>query len=278
MRPKSSMEAYDTGVRRTTGRAWYAWSASARRGETPEVCRAIGMSVFISTQLLGAVLLVVYVVGLSLASLRWLRPSTPARSPRSTPSPPPNPATMRQLAVRCATLRALAVLTVVSGFIYLTWRWTSSLNLAVWPLAFGLVIAETYSYIGALLFCLTVWREKHRGEPAAPPDGLSVDVFITCYNEPVELVRQTVCAAAAIRYPHRTYVLDDGSSELMHAMATAEGVGYIVRSTDWRGRPRHAKAGNLNNALLATQGEFILMLDADQIPTPEHPGPHARLF
>jgi len=35
------------------------------------------------------------------------------------------------------------------------------------------------------------------------------------------------------------------------------------------GMPRHAKAGNLNNALLATDGEFLLILDADQIPAPE---------
>ena len=33
--------------------------------------------------------------------------------------------------------------------------------------------------------------------------------------------------------------------------------------------PRHAKAGNLNNALLATEGEFLLILDADQVPQPE---------
>ena len=32
--------------------------------------------------------------------------------------------------------------------------------------------------------------------------------------------------------------------------------------------PRHAKAGNLNNALLATDGEFLLILDADQMPEP----------
>ena len=33
--------------------------------------------------------------------------------------------------------------------------------------------------------------------------------------------------------------------------------------------PRHAKAGNLNNALFKTSGEFLLILDADQIPSPE---------
>ncbi len=261
------MEAYQQA------RGAYQWPSLVRFGQAwgrrPRFSqRAIGMPVQTSTQLLGAVLLVVYVVGLGLVSLRWLRPSTPASSTRGASARESTPATARQLAVRCAILRTLAILTAAFGFVYLSWRWTSSLNLAVWPLAVGLVIAETYSYIGALLFGLTVWREKHRAEPDTPPAGLSVDVFITCYNEPVELVRQTVRAAASIHYPHRTHVLDDGNSELMQLMAETEGVGYIVRSTDWRGRPRHAKAGNLNNALLATQGEFILMLDADQLPTP----------
>jgi cellulose synthase (UDP-forming) len=95
-----------------------------------------------------------------------------------------------------------------------------------------------------------------------------VDVFITCYNEPVELVRETVRAAKAISYPHQTFILDDGSSAEMQAMAESEGVGYIVRSSDWQGRSRHAKAGNLNNALFQTTGELIMILDADQLPLP----------
>jgi len=35
------------------------------------------------------------------------------------------------------------------------------------------------------------------------------------------------------------------------------------------GRALHAKAGNLNNAVFQTSGEFLLILDADQIPNPE---------
>ncbi|MBV9581364.1 MAG: glycosyltransferase [Chloroflexi bacterium] len=221
-----------------------------------------------TAQYVGVVLLVVFGVGLVLVGRRWFRPSPPAAQGFATPPKQDRPRTKRELAIRSAVLRLLAIGTVCFGFIYLSWRWTSSLNLSIWPLALALVVAETYSYIGALMFAMTVWREKHRGEPVPPFDRVSVDVFITCYNEPVDLVRRTVRAAVAIRYPHQTYVLDDGSSDQMQAMAQAEGVGYIVRSTDWRGRPRHAKAGNLNNALMATQGEFILMLDADQIPTP----------
>jgi cellulose synthase (UDP-forming) len=218
-------------------------------------------------QWLGAVLLVAF-VGLLVLTLwrRWLRPA-PRPLGRQTPQYR-SPLTARQITTRRSVLRVLAFANAVLGFIYLSWRWTASLNLAVWPLAIALVVAETYSYIGALLFGLTVWREKHRANPPAPVEGSAVDVFITCYNEPVELVRRTVQAANAIRYPHRTHVLDDGDSTQMREMAAAEGATYIVRSLDWSGRARHAKAGNLNNALLATTGEFILMLDADQIPTP----------
>src|SRR5579884_4310765 len=169
---------------------------------------------------------------------------------------------------RRGVIRVLIVANLLLGLNYLVWRYLDSINWAAWPVALALLAAETYSYIGAFLFGTVMWRLRPRGEPPPPPPDATVDVFITCYNEPVELVRATVRAAVAIRYPHRTYVLDDGGSPEMAAMAAAEGAGYLVRSADWQGRPRHAKAGNLNNALLQTDGEFFLVLDADQIQYP----------
>jgi cellulose synthase (UDP-forming) len=221
-------------------------------------------------QIVGATLLVVFIaVLLGVAWWRWLPGSSARRAARSeTPGVALRAAGPGSLAVRTTLIRVLVAGDLIFGLVYLTWRWTASLNLDVWPIALALVIAETYSLIGAGLFGLTVWREKHRGEPPAAEQA-TADVFITCYNEPVELVRRTVKAALSIHYPHRTYVLDDGNSDAMRAMAIAEGAGYVVRSEDWRGRPRHAKAGNLNNALLQTQGELILVLDADQLAEPE---------
>jgi cellulose synthase (UDP-forming) len=72
-----------------------------------------------------------------------------------------------------------------------------------------------------------------------------------------------------IRYPHRTWILDDGARADMARAAEKAGIGYITRTEDWVGKPRHAKAGNLNNALLQTDGEFLLILDADQVPHPD---------
>ena len=170
---------------------------------------------------------------------------------------------------RLALIRVIVVLTAILGVNYVAWRWLFSVHWGAWWIAVPLVIAETYSLIDSLLFGLTMWRLKDRGEPPPPLPERTVDVFITSYNEPIELVMETARAAKAIRYPHETWVLDDGNREEMRRACEAEGIGWITRSSAWTDRPRHAKAGNLNNALLATEGEFLLILDADQVPKPE---------
>jgi cellulose synthase (UDP-forming) len=165
-------------------------------------------------------------------------------------------------------VRVLVVVNLFLGTWYVGWRWLFSVNWDAWWIAVPLVIAETYALIDAFLFGLTMWRIKHRDAPPAPHPETTVDVLITTYNEPVEMVLATARAAVDIRHPHRTWVLDDGDRAEMRAGAEALGVGYITRTADWVDRPRHAKAGNLNNALFQTDGEFLLILDADQIPDP----------
>jgi cellulose synthase (UDP-forming) len=169
---------------------------------------------------------------------------------------------------RLLLIRLLVLLTLTLGTVYVGWRWVFSVNWPNWWIAVPLVLAETYALVDAYLFGLTMWRLRWRGDPAPPPDGASVDVFITTYDEPVELVMRTARAAEAIRYLHTTWVLDDGDRPDMRQAAADAGIGYITRSDDWTDRPRHAKAGNLNNALFRTEGEFMLILDADQIPDP----------
>lgn len=170
--------------------------------------------------------------------------------------------------VRLLLLRIVALLTMVLGVNYVVWRWLESVNWSAWWIAVPLVIAETYSFIDVGLFAITMWRARRRPEPPAPAEDATVDVFVTTYNEPIDLVMHTAVAARAIRFPHRTWVLDDGARPELEQAARAAGIGYIVRSADWQDRPRHAKAGNLNNALFQTDGEFLLILDADQVPDP----------
>ncbi|WP_150308539.1 glycosyltransferase family 2 protein [Planctomonas psychrotolerans] len=168
--------------------------------------------------------------------------------------------------MRDFAVRAIIVLTVLLGVNYVVWRWWESLNWSAWWIAVPLVLAETYSLIDVALFGMTVWRRKQRGEPPVPAGDATVDVFVTTYNEPLDLVLTTALAAERITYPHDTWILDDGARPELRELAMQHGIGYLTRSDDWVDRPRHAKAGNLNNALMMTSGEFLLILDADQVP------------
>lgn len=170
---------------------------------------------------------------------------------------------------RLLLMRIVVVLTVLLGVNYVAWRWLFSLNWDAWWIAVPLIVAETYSLIDVCLFGMMMWKARGRETPPVPAAGLTVDVFIATYNEPVDLVMTTALAAQRIRYPHSTWILDDGSRAEMRDRAEAAGIGYISRGAEWDDRPRHAKAGNINNALQATDGEFILILDADMIPRPE---------
>jgi cellulose synthase (UDP-forming) len=164
-------------------------------------------------------------------------------------------------------LRAVIVLTVIAGVNYVGWRWLFSLNPDALWIAIPLALAETHSLIEVALFGLTMWRLRKRVPPAGPLDqDLTVDVLITTVDEPTEMVVTTAQAAANIRYPHRTWILDDGNRPEIRDAADRLGVGYITRGVEWAGHPRHAKAGNVNNALMVTEGEFLLILDADQVP------------
>jgi cellulose synthase (UDP-forming) len=165
--------------------------------------------------------------------------------------------------------RVLAGANIFLGFFYLIWRYTSSLNLDALWFAIPLVIAETYSFIDVLLFVFMMWKPPRRTSKE-PMGDETVDVFITTYNEPIALVELTADAANRIDWPHiNVHILDDGVRPEMKAKADELGCNYVSRSEEWDDKPRHAKAGNVNNALMQTNAEFILILDADQIPAPE---------
>ena len=158
--------------------------------------------------------------------------------------------------------RGFAAIALVYGLYWIIWRWTSSLNSDALIFSIVLIVAETYGLINSFFLIATVWKLTYR-EPPPTPNGLNVDVFITNFDEPLEVLRRTAIGARAIKYPHRTFMLDDGKRDEVKAMAQALGIGYIRRDGN-----EHAKAGNLNNALKVTYGEFILQLDADHVPLP----------
>lgn len=163
----------------------------------------------------------------------------------------------------------MALCVLIFGVIYIVWRWTDSIAWNAWWIALPLVIAETYSFGESALFALVAWRARRRPAPRAASADATVDVFITTYNEPLEMVLRTARAALGLDHRHNTWILDDGARDELATAARHLGVGYLTRSDDWEGFDRYAKAGNINNALFQTEGEFVAIFDADQVPEPQ---------
>ncbi len=170
--------------------------------------------------------------------------------------------TTNKFSFRRLIQQILFILATLAAIRYLAWRVCCSLNpYALW-FFYLFLVAEILGFIETALFYFTAWHPQHH-RPRPPLAGGTVDIFITTYNEPLHMVRETALCAMNVNYPHKTYVLDDGGRSEVREMAEELGCEYIARTSR-----EHAKAGNLNNALQYTQGEFIVLLDADHVPTP----------
>ncbi|MBY6258417.1 UDP-forming cellulose synthase catalytic subunit [Phytobacter diazotrophicus] len=165
----------------------------------------------------------------------------------------------------------MVVMSVLLSTRYMYFRLTQTLHFnseIETILGMGLFLAEVYVWVMLLLSYLqTVWPLKREIVPL--PDDMTqwptVDVYIPTYNEPLDVVRDTVLAAQCIDYPRdkmNIYLLDDGKRREFAVFAADVGVGYITRNDN-----NHAKAGNLNHAMKLTQGELITVFDCDHVAT-----------
>lgn len=95
------------------------------------------------------------------------------------------------------------------------------------------------------------------GKPA------TIDIFIPVYGEAIETIRRTAMASKNVIGAHTTYILDDGKSDAVQAMAEEIGVKYIRRINNIGN-----KAGNINHALSLTKADFFVIFDADFVAEP----------
>ncbi|WP_109580611.1 UDP-forming cellulose synthase catalytic subunit [Cupriavidus plantarum] len=165
----------------------------------------------------------------------------------------------------------LVLLSIAASSRYMYWRLTETVGFENWidaGFGFGLVLAEIYAFLVLLLgYFQTAWPLNRK--PAAMPKDIStwptVDIFIPTYNEPLSVVKPTVFAAMSLDWPRdkiNVYVLDDGRREEFRAFCEEVGVTHVIRNHN-----RHAKAGNINEALKNTNGEYVAIFDCDHIPT-----------
>lgn len=141
-------------------------------------------------------------------------------------------------------------------------------------LLYGLqIIADSIAIVTMLGLWLTVLldvivlphhRTHRQYDEALDQSRFTVDVFITAAGEPIEVLRATITAAIAMKYPHTTIVLDDGQSPELERLTESLGASYLSRPTH-----EFAKAGNVNYGLLHHQADYFVIFDADQVPKPD---------
>jgi cellulose synthase (UDP-forming) len=167
---------------------------------------------------------------------------------------------IRTEVLRSRRAQAVTAAYLLFGAWYLWWRTFHTVNWEAPWLSLPLLLADYLGFFFFGLFAFNLWASVRRHAPPPAP-GWTVDVFIPTYNEPLAVLKPTVLAALAMRYPHRTYVLDDGRRDEVRRFCAEVGAEYLTRPDN-----RGAKAGNINAALPRTSGEFIAIFDADHAP------------
>ena len=134
--------------------------------------------------------------------------------------------------------------------------------LAMWTILAGSKSPRDHAYYAAQ-------AELLGGEDGDAPlliggTEVSVAAFITCYGEPLDVIRRTAVAAKAVLGRHTTWILDDGRSDDVRDLAAELGVGYLRRLSSGG-----AKAGNVNHALSQVKSDYFCIFDADFVPRPK---------
>lgn len=164
----------------------------------------------------------------------------------------------------------LVFLTILASAIYILWRLIRTI-----PFQYGIVsticglILLFVEIIGFFEMIVHFSQLSNIIIPKFPKtnpcDYPEVDVFISTYNEPPELLYKTINACQHMDYPDKSkvhiYLCDDGHREEMGVLAKEMGVTHLVRDTH-----EFAKAGNLNHAMSVTNSPYIVTFDADMIP------------
>ncbi|MDX0615928.1 glycosyltransferase [Sinorhizobium medicae] len=175
-------------------------------------------------------------------------------------------------AVTCVFVAAIALR-------YLIWRFTETVlpyptDGANFYWVWFVFIAEFLAFSEVVLFLILMSRYVDRSSEADDLERKffagnkrelpAVDVFIPTYNEPLDVLERTIVGALALDHPKdklKVYVLDDGRRDWLKTFCEGRGAIHVTRSDN-----AHAKAGNMNNGLRASSGDFIAVFDADFVP------------
>ncbi|MDF3284023.1 cellulose synthase catalytic subunit [Gordonia sp. N1V] len=140
----------------------------------------------------------------------------------------------------------------------------------LWPALIVLavnVVGTVASLVTGLGTRRVTWRTHQRLAATWVPDVgrfVSVDVFLPTCGESLDILRNTYTHVCRLGWPGTlaVHVLDDADRPQVAGLAAEFGFGYHVRGD--RGHLR--KAGNLRHAFDRTDGDVVVIFDADFCP------------
>jgi len=131
------------------------------------------------------------------------------------------------------------------------------------PFLFWLLFAaEFIGWLSLALFVRDSWQRRSKLKTGSVSGTTAI--LIPTYNEEFDVLLPTILGAKKVENCDEIWLLDDGRRPWVEQLARDKNIHYLTRSDN-----AHAKAGNINNALKHVSADFVLILDADHIPSPQ---------
>jgi cellulose synthase (UDP-forming) len=190
---------------------------------------------------------------------------------RGTPSPEAQrrvtPAQRRVLAFTWIGLFSMMIYALFMGLAFFSPGYGLVDRIASIGLLLGIlfILMHGFGYANSMIKASWGYNEIKR-RIFTPQGAPKVACAIATFNEPIEVVEETVAALVNVDYPNKEVViLDDSTKEesraAMRDLAARYGI-TVVQRTNRRGY----KAGAINDFLKTSDTDYIAIFDADALP------------
>ena len=157
----------------------------------------------------------------------------------------------------------LGFLLIFTGLLLFVWRRPWALVLML-PLVITAIGATVSLITGSRARAMTLPEHRKLVDNWLPGTFPTVDVFLPSAGEQLEVLRNTYQHVGRLKWPAslQVWVLDDSGREEVQKLA--EEAGFHYRSRPDRGHLK--KAGNLKYGYDQSDGDLIVIFDADFVP------------
>ena len=168
-----------------------------------------------------------------------------------------------------ARIRVLYLITLVSwGFAMVGLAKFFNLSIFYWifllPIFLPSLYSRTISYFTNVFYPgFNLQEHEKKKQEFWAKNHPTVDVFLPIAGEDIKILRQTWKAVAKLDYDnYQVYVLEDKVDLKARKLAAELGFNYLSRPN----KGEYKKAGNLKYGYENSNGEFVVILDADFVP------------